>query len=270
MAGRHDGNETHHVAGNARWPYRALRICHVTLPRCPAGGGGAQSWESEMKESDGINSTECRENIRLRAFELAESGIFDDWEAIRRALCSRFHDTHLHEIFASPFCRIDIDQRCRTARTSGARAGASPAGNGNRENNKPHLAVRAKRASSRPMGTCGQRRHDAPAGHTEPQGLAGAIAALLADDRELTAPQMAQQLGAGQREVQRALRELLASHEVRIARRTPRSSGGRPARIFALGLPVEGGADLATSVASCWPKADPVVLRAMDAFARCG
>ena len=245
---------------------RAYATSHC--PECPSGGGGTQSWESEMKESDGINSTECREIIRRRAFELADSGIFDDWEAIRRALCSRFHDAHLHEIFASPFCRIDIDQRCRTARTSGSRASASPEGNGNRESVKPHLAVRAKRVPSRPMDTRRQRRRSVPAEHSQSQGLAGAIAALLGGDRELTAPQMAQELGAGQREVQRALRELLANHEVRIARRTPRSAGGRPARIFALGLGVDGDADIAASAASCWPKADPVVLRAMDAIAR--
>ncbi len=232
----------------------------------PRGGGGTQSWESEMKESDGIDSTECREIIRRRAFELADSGIFDDWEAIRRALCSRFHDAHLHEIFASPFCRIDIDQRCRTARTSGSRASATPEGNGNREGVKAHLAVRAKRVPPRPMDTRRQRRRSIPAEHSQSQGLAGAIAALLSGDRELTAPQMAQELGAGQREVQRALRELLANHEVRIARRTPRSAGGRPARIFALGM--DGDASVAASAASCWPKADPVVLRAMDAIAR--
>jgi hypothetical protein len=221
-----------------------------------------------MKVTEGMNSTECREVIRQRAFELADSGIFDDWEAIRRALCSRFHVAHLHQIFSSPFCRMDIDQRCRTARTSSSLDSATPVANDNRESVKPHLADRAIPASSPPMASCGRRRHLAPARRIESQGLVGAIAALLDDGRELTAIQVAEELGAARREVQRAFREMLADDKVHVARRAPRSICGRPVRIFASG-PITGG-DAATSATSCWPGVDPVVLRVMDALARHG
>jgi len=212
-----------------------------------------------MKANDGVNPVECREVIRKRAFELADSGIFDDCEAVKRVLNARFHDAHLHQIFSSPFCRMDIDQRCQAARTRA---------DDNAKHITSHLAERAMPASSRPLASSRRQRPRAPATRRESAALTGAIAGLLADGREMTAMQMAQQVDAGQREVQRALREMLAGQEVRVVRRTPRCAGGRPARIFALAVPDTGGADTAAGLPSCWPKADLVVLRAMDAFAR--
>lgn len=218
-----------------------------------------------MKETEVINSTECREVIRQRAFELADTGIFDDWEAISRVLCSRFQCTHLYQIFSSPFCRMDIDQRCRTARRDRLQGVVTPVTAGSSEKIKPHWthSVSSRRAASQ-----GTRQHDDPV--TRRPGLAGAIAAALADGSERTAIQLAEQLGAGHREVQRALREMLADDEVHVARRAPRSVCGRPARIFAGGSRTRGGGDGAIHAISCWPKADPVVLRAMDALSRHG
>ncbi|TDG02306.1 hypothetical protein E1N52_40365 [Paraburkholderia guartelaensis] len=220
-----------------------------------------------MEETEVINSTECREVIRQRAFELADTGIFDDWEAIRRALCSRFQVTHLYQIFSSPFCRMDIDRRCRTARTGRSQGVVTSVADGRHQKTKPH---RAHRASSRLPVSYGPKRYDDPETRTRRPGLAGAIAAALADGSERTATQLAQQLGAGQREVQRALREMLSNDEVHVARRAPRAMCGRPARLFASGPQIKGGCDGAVHAISCWPKADPVVLRAMDAFSRHG
>jgi hypothetical protein len=63
---------------------------------------------------------------------------------------------------------------------------------------------------------------------------------------------------------------MLDSGEVRVTRRAPRIAGGRAARIFAHNPhdPGDGNAD--SGAASCWPRADSVVLRAMDALARHG
>ncbi|MEX3978237.1 hypothetical protein AB4Y45_04530 [Paraburkholderia sp. EG287A] len=223
-----------------------------------------------MKASDGINPIECREIIRQRAFELASSGIFDDCEAVKRVLCACFDAAHLHQIFSSPFCRIDIDQRCQAARTSGALNGDAQSGDGNPKHANPHLAERAVPTSSRPLAGCPRQRPPAPVTRSELATLTGAISGLLADGKELTAMQMAQQLDAGERKVRRALREMLASWEVRVVRRTPRCPSRRPARIFALADRAEGGAAVAAGLPSCWPKVDPVVLRAMDAFVRHG
>ncbi|WP_321926382.1 hypothetical protein [Paraburkholderia guartelaensis] len=221
-----------------------------------------------MKANDGVNAVECREVIRKRAFELADSGIFDDCEAVKRVLYARFLDAHLHQIFSSPFCRMDIDQRCQAARTGGALNGGAHAGGDNAKPIMSRLAERTVPTASRPLASGPRQQPRSPVTRSESAALTGAIAGLLADGREMTAMQMAQQVDAGQREVQRALREMLAGQEVRVVRRTPRCAGGRPARIFALAVPETGGADAATSLPSCWPKADLVVLRAMDAFSR--
>jgi hypothetical protein len=223
-----------------------------------------------MKANDGVSPIECREIIRRRAFELAESGIFEDCEAVKRVLCARFDVAHLHQIFSSPFCRVDIDQRCQAARTSGALNGEANAGDGNPKHSKPHLAQRAIPASSRRLAGCSRQRPRAPVTHSELTALTEAISCLLADGKEMTAMQMAQQLDAGQRKVRRALREMLDRQEVRVVRRTPRCPSRRPARIFALAVRAEGNAAVGASQPSCWPKVDLVVLRAMDAFVRHG
>ncbi|MEX3942391.1 hypothetical protein AB4Y44_23055 [Paraburkholderia sp. BR10937] len=223
-----------------------------------------------MKTNDAVNPIECREVIRQKAFELADSGIFDDCEAVRRVLHKSFHVAHLHQIFSSPFCRMDIDQRCQVARMSGAPNGRAHAADGNSKHIKPHLAEWALLTSSRPLAGCPRQRSRAPVTRSDSTALASAISGLLADGKELTAMQMAQQLDAGQREVRRALREMLASQEVFVARRTPRCPSSRPARIFALAVRVDGSAAVGAGLPSCWPNADLVVLRAMDAFVRHG
>ncbi|HKR45320.1 MAG TPA: hypothetical protein VJU59_37560, partial [Paraburkholderia sp.] len=160
--------------------------------------------------------------------------------------------------------------RCQAARTSGALNGDAQASDGNPKHINPHLEERTTPTSSRPLACRTRQRCSAPVTRSELTALTGAISGLLADDQELTAMQMAQQLDAGERKVRRALREMLASQEVRVVRRTPRCPSRRPARIFALALRAEGGAAVAAGLPSSWPKLDLVVLRAMDAFVRHG
>lgn len=61
------------------------------------------------------DAIDCRNTIREKAFGLAESGIFADWEAGRLALSSTSHAGDLQHVFASPFFRLDLNQRCRAA-----------------------------------------------------------------------------------------------------------------------------------------------------------
>ena len=242
--------------------------CRLTPRECQAENAWRAPREGAMNKEDDADPADHRVAIRNMAFELAESGIFDEWEAIRLALRTRFHAVHLHHIFASPFCRLDLDHRCRAARTNGSRTGADPVLNGSREHiNSCPLGSRMP-ASGRSM-TCPEgRRHVGPAQLKAVSGHAGGISALLADGGERTAAQLAQQLGVAQREVQRALRSMLANGEVHVARRTPRSMHGRSARIFASGPQAARGGNADPETTSRWPQADTFVLQAMDALAR--
>ncbi|MEM5403346.1 hypothetical protein AB3X91_29285 [Paraburkholderia sp. BR14263] len=65
-----------------------------------------------MKNMADADTIECRGIIRRRAFELAESGAFTDWRAIRLTLHSLFPANRVDDILASPFCRLDLNLRC--------------------------------------------------------------------------------------------------------------------------------------------------------------
>ena len=60
-----------------------------------------------MSKVDEVNRIECRELIREKAFELADSGVFVDWEGVSNALCLRFEPDDVRLVFASLFCRLD-------------------------------------------------------------------------------------------------------------------------------------------------------------------
>ncbi|MEX4005324.1 hypothetical protein AB4Y38_41600 [Paraburkholderia sp. EG285A] len=68
-----------------------------------------------MKNMVNADTIECRGVIRSRAFELAESGAFTDWRAIRLALRSLFPANRVDDILASLFCRLDLNLRCDKA-----------------------------------------------------------------------------------------------------------------------------------------------------------
>ncbi|HEY4802699.1 MAG TPA: hypothetical protein VIH96_08775 [Paraburkholderia sp.] len=196
----------------------------------------------------------CRDTIREKAFELAESGTFSDWAAVKLALAATSDAGHLQHVFASPFCRLDLDQRCRAARTGGPLRDIAL---GSTSGADPLPGSRQRRRKSNPA------RKDA-----ELAGLAREIAAVLGDGNARTAAQVAQQLGAEARNVRRALRAMLANGEVHIAGRDARAEGGAAARLFRPGRAADRGGSAADNAARVWPRPDPVVLHAMDAFAR--
>ncbi|MEX3929265.1 hypothetical protein AB4Y36_35365 [Paraburkholderia sp. BR10936] len=69
-----------------------------------------------MKNMIDTDTMERRERIRKKAFEFAESGAFTNWQAIGVALRSQFSTSHVEDILASPFCRLDLNNRCDKAR----------------------------------------------------------------------------------------------------------------------------------------------------------
>ncbi len=220
-----------------------------------------------MKKCESVDKGARHETIRQRAFVLADSGTLDDWKAVGRALGTCFDVVDIERVLASRFFRLILDQRCRARREMGI-DDQTNAGLTNQEDTSDpaeSAVVELAPAHSRPLARQVQadEANTAIHGTVQPR-LSGDIAALLADGRELTAAQVAQQLGAAVREVQGALQSMLACDEVHVARRTPRGAGGRSTRIFAMGGNTVAGAT------SDWPRADPVVLRAMDALVRHG
>ncbi|CAM2139280.1 hypothetical protein [Paraburkholderia tropica] len=219
-----------------------------------------------MKKYESADKLQRRETIRKMAFLLSDSGALDDWEAVRRALAARFDALDVDRVLASPFLRLILDQRCRACSNRGTdHESAFPADQDDEA--APGAAPMDDFASA---GMSTPVRHQPPddacaaARWTAQPCLAGDIAALLADGRKLTAAQLAREIGAALRDIQKALQSMLACEEVHVAQRTPRGAGGRSARIFAI------GGDTVAGSTSSWAKADPVVLRAMDALVRHG
>lgn len=204
-----------------------------------------------MKREEKEYPIECREVVRTAAFEFADSGVFSGWEAVEQALCSRFDVEYIRLIFASHFCRLDLDRRCEAARVAGHCRQAALGGDGGDGAGVPVV-------------------HDRSAQAPTASPLSRDIAALLADGCGRTAAQVAQQLGAAQREVQGTLRTMLANDEVHATRHVSCAKGGRSSRIFTAGPGAESVGKAAPSPSVLWPKADPDVVRAMDALARCG
>ncbi|MCP3713292.1 hypothetical protein M3I54_41635 [Paraburkholderia sp. CNPSo 3274] len=214
---------------------------------------------------------QSRDAIRQKAFELADSGMLEGWEAVRRTLRACFEIESVEDVLGSPFCRLDLDLRCRAGRVGGVRGHIGPGLAAERDgaDRGAHPARGGTPAAASSPTAQRRRCHERTMGHpARPPGLAGNISMLLDEDRECTAIQLAQQLDASPRDVRRALREMLVSGEVYVARRAPRTAGGRTARIFARTPHDPGGENAASGATSCWPRVDPVVLRAMDALAR--
>ncbi|MEX4002060.1 hypothetical protein AB4Y38_24535 [Paraburkholderia sp. EG285A] len=69
-----------------------------------------------MSAGDDIDADEFREVIRRSAFALADSGILDDWEAVRRTLRACFDVADGEHVLVSPVCRLNLNQRCRAGR----------------------------------------------------------------------------------------------------------------------------------------------------------
>ncbi|MEM5314747.1 hypothetical protein [Paraburkholderia sp. JHI869] len=224
-----------------------------------------------MRTGDNSEIVESHEAIRRRAFELADSGMLEGWEAVRRTLRACFDIENVEHVLGSHFCRLDLDLRCRARRVSGTRAHVGPGRSEDRggidHEAHPARGVAPATAGSS-TGQLRRRRERAGGRPARSPGLAGDIATLLGDGREFTAIELAQQLGAATRDVQRALRAMLDGGEVRVARRAPRTAGGRTARIFARNPHDAADRNTASGAASGWQRADPVVLRAMDALAR--
>ena len=199
-----------------------------------------------MTGAPNIDLVDCRDKIREKALDLAESGKFADWAAVKLALSAQCSADLLNQVFASPFCRLDLNARCRAARMGNPRRDTSP----------DHILPGDPRK---------RRRNPGPAQKSIAfAGLRREIAAALGRGNARTAVDLAAQLGADAREVRRALRAMLAEGEVQVAGRVPRSGGGGAARLFGLGREGEAGGN-ATRIGT---KPDPVVLHAMDAFAR--
>lgn len=221
-----------------------------------------------MTTGNGEHTVQCREAIRQAAFELAGSGVFEGWEAVERVLCRRFNAEQVHLVFASPFCRLDLVRRCHAANRTFPNGIVGPPAVGRECLGNQPSPCKSKRVSGAPSNDSRRGHGGRPATIDDNRSrLAREIAALMADGRERTAAQIAQRLGGVPREVQRALRTMLANDEVHIVGRVPRSAGGRSPRIYAVG-PRFGGGAAAANAPSFWPKADPQILRIMDALVR--
>ncbi|QGZ57073.1 hypothetical protein [Paraburkholderia acidiphila] len=210
----------------------------------------------------------CCEAIRKAAFALASGGVFEGWAAVERTLCLRFSAEQVHQVFASPFFRLDLVRRCHEAQRTVPYRTVGPAAVGQeclRDQPAPRKPTRA--TDRRPKDDHRRYGGRPPKIDDRRSGVAREIAALMSDRVERTAAQLAQCLGAVPREVQRALRTMLANDEVHIVGRVRRSEGGRCPRLFAGGPRFEYGV-AAANAPSFWPKVDPQILRIMDALVR--
>ncbi|HTH61248.1 MAG TPA: hypothetical protein VL689_13945 [Paraburkholderia sp.] len=219
-----------------------------------------------MSTVDDREHVDHREAIRRKAFELADSGMLDDWAAIRRTLHACFDIESVEQVLGSPFFRLDLDRRCWAGRARRTQFRRVPAWTDERDDVADRAGHPSPRASSPKARARCDGEHAASAGRRSPV-LAADIAALLADGGERTVAQLAAQFGASTRDVQRTLQTMLAADEVHVSGRVQVALGGRAARVFAGGPPPDGGRAVMEATSS-WPKADPVLLRAMDALAR--
>lgn len=199
-----------------------------------------------MTGAEKIDPVDIRDRIREKAFCMAESDIFADWAAVKLALSAECAADHLNHVFASAFCRLDLNQRCLAARMGCPRGDTSPG----RASPGIHRKITAQPGPAQKSAQFAR--------------LVCEIAAALGDGNARTAVDLAAQLGAEARNVRRALRAMLADGEIHVSGRVPRPGGGTTARLFALGREVVR----AGNAVRVWAKPDPVVLQAMDAFAR--
>jgi len=205
-----------------------------------------------MKQQENWGIVEAREAIRQAAYVLAGSGIFHGWQDVQRALKGRYSVDRLTEIFGSPFCRLDINQRCQRARCGS-----------HLDRERTMYPPAARQRQSQPVATWIPPVVDPelPRGG----GLAPRLMSLMADGGEWTALQLARQLGTNRNEVYRALRPVLEAGAVQVTRCASTEHRGRAARVLVL-------ADTAGKRNDCarrtWPQADPVVTAAIDAIAR--
>jgi len=222
-----------------------------------------------MSRADEVSAFECRELIREKAFELADSGVFDDWEGVRKALCLRFEREDVRLVFASLFCRLDLEQRCRVARFFGpgierrvARDGEHTVIQSGGQEGRG-LAPEKSAERRKPLRSASKGRGG------ELSALAKDIAGLLANGGNSTAAQLARQLGTGCEEIQGALRTLLSHGEAHVAGRARHSVVGRSARLYAAG-PKPETIGVSDGNAIYWPRADALVVDSMNALVRAG
>lgn len=221
-----------------------------------------------MNTENDEDALQCCESIRKAAFALAGGGVFDGWASVERTLCLRFSAEQVRRVFASPFFRLDLVRRCHEAQRTAPYRAVGPAAMG-------HECVHDQPTPRKPTGVTDRppkddrRRYGGRPTKVDDRrsGVAREIAALMADGAERTAAQLAHRLGAAPREVQRALRTMLANDEVHIVGRVRRPAGGRCPRLFAGGPRFDCGA-AAANAPSFWPTADPQILRIMDALVR--
>ena len=208
-----------------------------------------------MRRARDWEVVEVREAVRLAAYELARSGVCERWQDVWRVLRAHFSVVQLTSIFDNPLCQLDINQRCRRAR--------SPV--------KPDSEATMPEPAIGRNGFHQIARSKPPIFDREmqrPGRLAERIQALLADGRECTAIQLAEQLGTSRHEVLVTVRSMLADGVLQVTRRLAAKRGGRGARVFAhAGMATRQMHDELGSPGP-WPVADPVVTAAIDAIAR--
>ena len=174
---------------------------------------------------------ERREFIRATGYRLAASGLFTDWEGIKRALCARFGAQEVLFMFASPFCRLDIDERCREARGM-----ARHIAKGDGQTWRVETAVNP----SADINSTGHFRE----GRTNGPALEREIGALMANGGEWRAKDIAERFDASTRCVAVAFEKMAARGEVHVKRYATRAGRGAPARIFAYGPGPENAAHM--------------------------
>jgi len=212
-----------------------------------------------MKREPDWETIACREAIRAAGFELADSGLFDDWYGVWRALHARFTADQLRLVFDSPFSRLDLNQRCDGAK---GRGGAC---------SSPRTATAPAFAHDEPPH---QEKIHRTATRSRPQAcetLLNQLLKTLDDGRPRTAMDLAQQLSVSQNEVLRAMRALLAENAVLVSGFVRVTHGGRRPRalvsIGAAGFHRQFEVR-SSSARTRWPAADGVLHSAMEAIIR--
>jgi hypothetical protein len=214
---------------------------------------------------------ERREGMRQMAYEMAESGLFARWEAIESALRCRYDVADVRSLFASAFCRVDLDQRCSRATHAvsapSVRRPCGPAlGNGIDEK----LTSTGRSAETRCItNTASLSMSRTAAGKRRRPTTGERIGALMADGRERTVADLAEQLGVGKQNVSMALAVMQVEGVVHVTGRVECPRGRRSARVFGLGPSVDDVPEPRVEPASCWPQSDPVVVAGIDAMVRC-
>lgn len=214
-----------------------------------------------MKRIPDMDMVALRGAIRQAALALADSGVFGEWRAVRDALQGRFSADQLAAIFDSPFCRLDLNQRCHRAQR------------------EPRIVKRRETWFFPVTASDGAQRNEKervlPDCRSKPRTdelLCERIVTVLVDGCPRTATELAQQLGVSLTDVHRTTRMLLTEGRVMVSGLVAGAHAGHMARSFTcVTAVVHRRAEIgSTRLYTGWPQADPVLTSAIQAIVRQG